>query len=145
MACFESHFYCIIGYYLFLQPSSELKVEGNIAIHNHTSSSLIAMTDTQEKLVYVGMSADIVHLGHANIIQTANKLISDKKADRLIIGLLTCEAVASYKRKPIVPWNERKELLLAFKGVDTVVAQDTLDYEPNLGQFKPAYCVHGSD
>lgn len=98
-----------------------------------------------ERIIYVGMSADIVHLGHANIIKTANKLIAEKKADRLIVGLLTCEAIESYKRKTIVPWEQRKELLLAFKGVDTIVPQTTLDYEPNLREYKPKFCVHGSD
>mmetsp|Transcript_8696 Transcript_8696/g.11517 ORF Transcript_8696/g.11517 Transcript_8696/m.11517 type:complete len:151 (+) Transcript_8696:212-664(+) len=98
-----------------------------------------------ERLIYIGMSADIVHLGHVNIINTANKLIAENKADRLVVGLLTCEAIESYKRKPIVAWEERKQLLLAFKGVETVVPQDTLDYELNLRQCKPVFCIHGSD
>lgn len=100
---------------------------------------------TEERIVYVGMSADIVHMGHANILKVANKLITDGYAERLIVGLLTCKAIESYKRKTIVPWNERRELLLAFKGVDTVIPQDTLDYRPNLRKHKPAFCVHGSD
>ena len=112
---------------------------------NNNESKERNNNESKERLVYVGMSADIVHLGHANIISMASKLITEKRADRLVVGLLTCEAVESYKRKPIVPWAERRELLLAFKGVDTVVAQDTLDYEPNLRKFEPAFCVHGSD
>lgn len=98
-----------------------------------------------ERVIYIGMSADIVHVGHVNIIKTANKMIADGKADRLIIGLLTCEAIESYTRKTIVPWEPRRRLLLALKGVDTVKAQPTLDYEPNLRLFKPIYCIHGSD
>mmetsp|Transcript_49991 Transcript_49991/g.106325 ORF Transcript_49991/g.106325 Transcript_49991/m.106325 type:complete len:151 (+) Transcript_49991:128-580(+) len=100
------------------------------------------MTD---RLIYIGMSADIIHVGHVNIIETANKMIADGKADRLVVGLLTCEAIEAYKRKPIVPWEARRRLLLALKGVDTVEAQTTLDYEPNLRRLKPVYCIHGSD
>lgn len=106
---------------------------------------MCSLTSPEDRLVYVGMSADIVHLGHANIISAANDLIAEGKADRLIIGLLTCEAIESYKRKPIVPFEQRKELLLAFKGVHCVVPQTTLDYKPNLQKYKPLYCVHGSD
>mmetsp|Transcript_22833 Transcript_22833/g.25169 ORF Transcript_22833/g.25169 Transcript_22833/m.25169 type:complete len:151 (-) Transcript_22833:200-652(-) len=98
-----------------------------------------------ERIIYIGMSADILHVGHVNIINTANKLIAENKADRLIVGLLTCEAVESYKRKPIVRWEQRRELLLALKGVETIVSQDTLDYRPNLRKFKPLFCIHGSD
>jgi len=98
-----------------------------------------------ERLIYIGMSADIVHLGHVNIIKTANKLIAENKADRLVVGLLTCEAIESYKRKPIVSFENRKQLLLAFKGVETIVPQVTLDYEPNIRQFKPTFCIHGND
>ena len=97
------------------------------------------------RVVYLGMTADIMHVGHANIITFANRLVKEGKADLLVVGLLTCEAVASYKRKPIVPYEKRKALLLALKGVDKVVPQETLNYEPNLRRYRPAFCVHGSD
>lgn len=97
------------------------------------------------RVVYLGMTADILHAGHANIVMTANKLIADGKADLLVVGLLTCEAVESYKRKPVVPYEKRKMVLKAFKGVDKVVPQATLDYRPNLRRYAPKYCVHGSD
>ena len=47
-----------------------------------------------EKIVYVGMSADIIHPGHLNIIHEAQKL------GRVIVGVLTDAAIASYKRLP---------------------------------------------
>ena len=102
-------------------------------------------SESDERLVYIGMSADILHIGHINIISKAKGLISSENADRLIIGLLTNEAIESYKRMPIVNWEERKQVLLALKGVETVVPQHTLDYRINLRKFKPKYCVHGSD
>jgi len=55
------------------------------------------------KKVYVGMSADIVHHGHMNIIKEAKKL------GRVIVGLLTDEAIASYKRLPLIPYNKRDD------------------------------------
>ena len=46
----------------------------------------------QEKAVYVAMSIDLVHPGHLNIINQANKL------GKVIVGLLTDKAIASYKK-----------------------------------------------
>lgn len=48
----------------------------------------------RQKVVYVGMSADLVHPGHVNVIRKAAEL------GEVIVGLLTDEAVASYKRLP---------------------------------------------
>ena len=90
-------------------------------------------------LVYVGMSADLMHCGHANILGIARSL------GRVVVGLLTDEAIASYKRTTIVKWRDRSVLVQAFKGVELVVPQNTLDYCPNLEWLKPAFVVHGND
>ena len=76
--------------------------------------------------VYVGMSADLVHPGHLNIIRNASKL------GAVTIGLLTDSAIASYKRLPYMTYEQRKEIIESIKGVTNVVKQDTLDYKrPN--------------
>jgi len=93
----------------------------------------------QDKIVYVGMSADIVHHGHLNIINEA------RKHGKVIVGLLTDEAIASYKRLPLIPFNQRKNIIEHIKGVDEVVPQETLDYVPNLIKIKPDFVVHGDD
>ena len=63
----------------------------------------------------------------------------------MIIGLLTDEAIASYKRLPLIAFNERKIIVENLKGVEKVVPQTTLDYVPNLKELKPDYVVHGDD
>ena len=63
-----------------------------------------------KKKVYVGMSVDIIHHGHLNIINEAKKL------GKVIIGLLTDEAIASYKRLPFIPFNQRKNIIESIKG-----------------------------
>ncbi len=94
---------------------------------------------TPPKLVYVGMSADLVHPGHLNIIKHAAGL------GELTVGLLTDEAIASYKRLPHMSFDQRREVVEAIKGVARVVPQTTLDYEANLRSLKPNYVVHGDD
>lgn len=91
------------------------------------------------KKVYVGMSADLVHPGHLNIINEAKKL------GEVTIGLLTDKAIASYKRLPYMTFEQRKIIVENIKGVDNVIAQETLDYVPNLELLKPDYVVHGDD
>lgn len=92
-----------------------------------------------EKLVYVGMSADIIHPGHLNIIHEAAKL------GRVVVGVLTDAAIASYKRLPYLDYNQRALVVSNLKGVSEVIPQTTLDYRPNLRQLKPNYVVHGDD
>ncbi|NLV97972.1 MAG: phosphoenolpyruvate mutase [Desulfovibrionales bacterium] len=91
------------------------------------------------KKVYVGMSADLVHPGHLNIIKTAMQY------GEVTIGLLTDEAIASYKRIPYMSFEQRKEVVENIKGVTHVVAQTTLDYVPNLRELQPDFVVHGDD
>jgi phosphoenolpyruvate phosphomutase len=85
------------------------------------------------------MSADIIHPGHLNIIKEASK-VGD-----VVIGLLTDEAVASYKRLPYMSYEQRKIVIENIKGVTKVIPQTTLDYEANLRLVKPDFVVHGDD
>jgi len=92
-----------------------------------------------KKKVYAALSADLIHPGHINIIQEAQKL------GDLTIGLLTDKAIASYKRIPYMTYEQRLEVIKNIKGVSIVIAQDTLDYRPNLKKLKPDFVVHGDD
>ena len=91
------------------------------------------------KKVYVGMSADLIHPGHINILREAAKL------GDVIVGLLTDKAIASYKRLPFMSYDQRKEVIEHIKGVSKVVSQDSLDYTTNLEIIKPDFVVHGDD
>ncbi len=92
-----------------------------------------------KKIVYVGLSADILHEGHINILNKAKSL------GYVIVGLLTDEAITSYKKLPHLTFSQREIVLKNIKTVDKVVHQKTLDYRPNLLKFKPSYVVHGDD
>ena len=91
------------------------------------------------KLVYVAMSADIIHPGHLNIIKEAAKL------GDVTVGVLTDAAIASYKRLPYMNYEQRAAVVAALKGVTKVIPQEQLDYIPNLLKLKPDFVVHGTD
>lgn len=93
----------------------------------------------EKKKVYVGMSADIIHPGHLNIIQEAAKLGS------VTVGVLTDSAIASYKRLPYLNYEQRSLIVQSLKGVDEVIPQVSLDYVPNLELVRPSFVVHGDD
>lgn len=91
------------------------------------------------KKIYLGMSADLIHPGHLNILKKAAEL------GEVTIGLLTDAAIASYKRVPYMSFDQRREVVENLKGVTRVVPQETLDYVPNLKALRPDFVVHGDD
>ena len=91
------------------------------------------------KKVYIGMSADLIHPGHLNIIKEGAKL------GEVTVGVLTDKAIASYKRLPYLSYEQRKLIVESLKGVENVIPQETLDYVPNLRSVKPDFVVHGDD
>mgnify|MGYP001214078811 CR=1 FL=1 len=54
------------------------------------------------KIAYVGLAADIIHEGHINILKKA------KSYGDVVVGLLTDEAIASYKNIPHLDFKRRK-------------------------------------
>ena len=93
----------------------------------------------KNKKVYVGLAVDILHEGHINILKKANSY------GEVIVGLLTDEAIASYKNIPYLNFKRRKIIIQNIKYVKKVIPQKTLDYVPNLKLIKPDFVVHGDD
>ena len=93
----------------------------------------------KKKIVYVGLSADILHKGHINILKTASLY------GEVCVGLLTDQAIASYKNIPYLDYKKRKVVIENIKYVKKVIPQKTLDYVENLNIVKPDYVVHGDD
>ena len=91
------------------------------------------------KTVYIAMSADILHHGHINLIKKASEY------GELTVGVLTDEAIATYKRLPVLNYEERKFIIENIEGVKEVIPQKTLDYTENLELLKPNYVFHGDD
>ena len=97
------------------------------------------LKEIESRTVYMCFSSDVIHGGHIEIIRKAQRL------GRLIIGVLSDEAVVSYKRLPLVPASERKRLFENIAGVYKVVDQDKLSYRENLEKLHPDIVVHGDD
>ena len=97
------------------------------------------LNEVERRTVYMCFSTDILHGGHFAIIKKAQRL------GRLIIGVLADEAVAAYKRFPLVTYEDRRLMMENIAGVYRVVEQKTLSYRENLERFHPDIVVHGDD
>lgn len=115
------------------QLCSEIDNPDDLAI---VSSKL---KEIESRTVYMCFSTDMIHSGHIAIIRKAELL------GKLIIGILSDEAVVSYKRFPLLPFEERKVMFENIAGVYKVVEQKTLSYKDNLERYQPDYVVHGDD
>ena len=97
------------------------------------------IAELENRIVYMCFSTDMIHSGHIAIIKKAQKL------GKLVIGVLSDEAVASYKRFPLMPYAERKSLVENINGVAMVIEQKELSYAENIRKLQPAFVVHGDD
>jgi len=96
------------------------------------------MTD-RSKTVYMCFSTDIIHTGHINIIEKAEKL------GTIIAGVLTDDVINTYDRYCLVPIESRIRMMENIKGVSRVVVQNELYYDNILRELKPDYVVHGDN
>ncbi len=66
---------------------------------------------------------DLFHIGHLNILKNSKAL-----CDKLIVGVSTDELVWKYKKKnPIIPFEERMEIVRNISFVDAVIPQNRRD------------------
>ena len=91
------------------------------------------------KTVYVAVSSDIVHEGILNVLAKAAEL------GEVTVGVLSDEAIATYKRPPLLSAESRIRMYESVKGVSQAVEQKSLSYRENLLAIRPDYVVHGDD
>ena len=93
-----------------------------------------------KRIIYSPVTVDMFHYGHLRFLETSNSL-----GDFHICGILTDEAIKSYKEEPIACLKERKAIASSLRCVDMVVVQDELDPTKNLKsiheQFKNAKLI----
>jgi len=98
------------------------------------------MSAKSHTVVFTAGVWDILHVGHVNLLRRAKAL-----GDRLIVGVLTDEAAERYKPRPVMPFDQRIELISELRMVDDAVQVDDTNATTLLQQLKPHILVHGSD
>jgi len=115
------------------------KGKSSTNIKEQIINNLNQKTNEPRKKVYVPMAVDLIHHGHINIINEAKKL------GDVTIGLLTDNAISSYKKFPHSTYEERKIIVEGIKGVKEVIPENNKDYTENLKILKPDYVIHADN
>jgi glycerol-3-phosphate cytidylyltransferase len=95
-----------------------------------------------KKVVFTNGCFDILHIGHVKYLEEAKKL-----GDMLIVGVNSNESVRLLKGKgrPIMPEEERAEIVAALECVDYTVIFYETNPENLIAKFKPDIHVKGGD
>lgn len=91
-------------------------------------------------IVYTSGTFDMFHYNHLRMINYARAL-----ADILIVGVSTDELVKSYKDAPIIPFEQRMQIIEALKTPDLVIPQHTLDHTETVKKLNIDAFVVGDD
>lgn len=91
------------------------------------------------KKIYACFCTDVIHDGHLNIVAEA------RKYGRVIIGVLSDEALIRYNRFPTVSLDERIRLCKSIEGVEKVIVQSDMHYDEVISLIKPDYVIHGDN
>ena len=84
---------------------------------------------------------DMFHIGHLNILKRAKE-----QCDYLIVGVSTDDVVELYKHhRPVIPFEQRMEIVAAIKWVDQVVPQTTMDKMQAWRELHFDVMFHGSE
>ena len=93
------------------------------------------------KVIYTSGVFDLFHIGHLNLLKRARSM-----GDRLVVGLSTDHFVESYKgSRPVIPYNQRKEILESIKYVDAVIRQNCVEKIRNMVDAGANVIVMGDD
>ena len=96
---------------------------------------------TEPTRVYVDMVGDLFHAGHVALLRAAREL-----GDHLVVGVLSDETAAAYKRRPIMTLAERVAVIEACRYVDEVIPDAPDPLTPDfLREHDLALVVHGDD
>jgi phosphoenolpyruvate phosphomutase len=95
--------------------------------------------ELEMKTVYTCFTTDVIHEGHMNIINEA------KKYGKLIIGVMSDEAMVQFDRFPTISFQERMDLIKAIPDVDEVICQEDIMYDKVIAEIHPDYVIHGNN
>ena len=84
---------------------------------------------------------DLFHVGHTNLFKRIKE-----KCDKLIVGVHNDEQVMTYKRRPIISYNDRLEIIKSCKYVDAVYENaDLITTDKILYKLNADYLFAGKE
>ncbi len=83
---------------------------------------------------------DLFHVGHLNLLKNAKGM-----CDKLIVGVTTDDLSLYKGKKPLIPFEDRVEIVRAIRYVDAVVPQETMDKMQMCKKLKASILFVGDD
>ena len=83
---------------------------------------------------------DLFHIGHLNLLKNAKGM-----CDRLIVGVTTDDLSLYKGKKPLIPYEDRLEIVRGIRYVDAVVPQETMDKFEMCKKLKATLLFVGDD
>ena len=90
-------------------------------------------------IVYTCFCTDVIHDGHLNLINEANKY------GDVVVGVLCDSEMVKYNRFPLKSTGERVELVKSIPNVKQVIIQDDIMYDNVVKELRPNYIIHGDN
>ena len=117
-------------------------MKSKIKTRNEIKSIVDQLRNEGKEIVFTNGCFDLIHVGHIRYLQKAKKL-----GDYLIVAVNSDHSVKIIKgdRRPIVPEDERAEVLAALECVDSVVIFQEPDPYQIISLLKPHILVKGGD
>ncbi|MBI4489217.1 MAG: D-glycero-beta-D-manno-heptose 1-phosphate adenylyltransferase [Deltaproteobacteria bacterium] len=109
----------------------------------HEIKAIVAKAKSEgKKVVFTNGCFDLMHRGHLHLLREAKKL-----GDLLIVGMNSDRSVKKIKgpERPILPAQERAELIAALEMVDYVTSFDEPDPYAVIKELRPNVLVKGED
>jgi len=105
-------------------------------------NKLEALRKKGKKIAFTNGCFDILHVGHVRYLREAKKT-----ADVLVLALNSDSSVRSIKgeKRPLVPENERAEVLAALEFIDFVTIFPELTPLELINYLKPDVLIKGGD
>jgi glycerol-3-phosphate cytidylyltransferase len=83
---------------------------------------------------------DLFHIGHLNLLKNASGM-----CDKLIVGVTTDDLSLYKGKKPLIPFEDRIEIVRSIRYVDAVIPQETMDKAAMCRKLKAAILFVGDD
>lgn len=116
--------------------------ESKIQIVSELSPILKKLQEKGEKIVFTNGCFDLMHIGHTRYLRSARSA-----GDKLVIAVNSDSSVRSLKgpTRPVLPLEQRMELLAGFYFVDYVLSFEELDPYNVIKALKPDILIKGGD
>ena len=112
---------------------------GPVVEQSAIRAELAPVRDRGKRIALTNGVFDLLHVGHLRYLRQARRL-----ADVLVVGV-NADAAVGKAGRPLVPDNERAELVAALEPVDYVVIFSTATADSLLREVRPDVYVKGAD